>query len=795
MTRHSKCIDPPSIRWTGLALIVSGLPAFAAAQSVSGLVLQTDGAPVIGVVVEALDTADRVQARALSGDRGAYAITGLSPGTVRLRARRIGYQPQTSESFTVARDEHRQFDIRLSQLPVILQTVRVSQQAPCSGRRPSTSDAVEAWEQARTALTASTIGAEATAQVDLAEFERTLTPQEKLIAERWQLRSVATLRPWSSVSTEALQATGYIVVDRSDSVVFRAPDAEVLASEEFRRDHCFQILTSDSAAGLEIAFEPTNNRRRIPELAGSLVLDPATLELRHLEYRYVNTDRIPGAQYAHARLEFRRAPSGAWIVNRWHLRMPVMERRTAVVSSGFRARTSTTPTLTSLLEVGGDVLAWRRGRDTLWAADAVTLSGRVVDSTTQRPIELARIGLAGHSTTATTDGRGVFSLTGIRPGVHRVEVRTPSLDSIHAVHEVHVLLPAVSTPLLLKVPSGRSLRTRVCGADHSRADDHTEGVVTGAVMGDWPIDDLRTVEVNAEWFDASRKHNISRAMAASADGAFRVCNLPLHVPIRMVARDSLGRSEAHTVTLSAASPVARIALLLKRSAIATASLVGTVVDSSGIALSGATITLPDVERDVRTNERGEFTLSRVAPGVHRVEVRRIGSVSHDTIVRVAAGDTMRLTIRLAKAVVLGEVETKADAHRTGDFEDNRRIGLGHFFTADEIAKLQPSTMADLLSATPGLRVVRPSAGPPYVVSSRPPRSLQGRPCGATRAADVYIDNVRIYAGRAYEQPFNINLLDPRTIAAIEYYAGPAQTPARYQNLDTVCGVLVIWLKR
>jgi hypothetical protein len=42
---------------------------------------------------------------------------------------------------------------------------------------------------------------------------------------------------------------------------------------------------------------------------------------------------------------------------------------------------------------------------------------------------------------------------------------------------------------------------------------------------------------------------------------------------------------------------------------------------------------------------------------------------------------------------------------------------------------------------------------------------------------------------------NLNELIVMQIEAIEYYAGPADTPAKYNNLGANCGVLVVHTRR
>jgi hypothetical protein len=62
-------------------------------------------------------------------------------------------------------------------------------------------------------------------------------------------------------------------------------------------------------------------------------------------------------------------------------------------------------------------------------------------------------------------------------------------------------------------------------------------------------------------------------------------------------------------------------------------------------------------------------------------------------------------------------------------------------------------------------------------------------------AQVYLDRHFVYHGRPAEPLFDINSIPPDRIEAIEYYASPAQTPAMYTQLNSTCGVVVIWTRR
>lgn len=52
----------------------------------------------------------------------------------------------------------------------------------------------------------------------------------------------------------------------------------------------------------------------------------------------------------------------------------------------------------------------------------------------------------------------------------------------------------------------------------------------------------------------------------------------------------------------------------------------------------------------------------------------------------------------------------------------------------------------------------------------------------------------MYGGTG-EMLFDVNTLQASQVEAVEYYAGAAQTPARYAGLGAHRGVMVIWTRR
>ncbi|MDH5235778.1 MAG: hypothetical protein OEW77_12545, partial [Gemmatimonadota bacterium] len=84
----------------------------------------------------------------------------------------------------------------------------------------------------------------------------------------------------------------------------------------------------------------------------------------------------------------------------------------------------------------------------------------------------------------------------------------------------------------------------------------------------------------------------------------------------------------------------------------------------------------------------------------------------------------------------------------------------------------------------------PPGGSVYVPSTAEKR--QGVACACY--AQVYRDGVLQNPG-APAEPFDVNRIPPEEIEAIEWYASPAETPARYAGLNSACGVYVIHSRR
>ena len=170
-------------------------------------------------------------------------------------------------------------------------------------------------------------------------------------------------------------------------------------------------------------------------------------------------------------------------------------------------------------------------------------------------------------------------------------------------------------------------------------------------------------------------------------------------------------------------------------------------------------------------------------------VRRLGYTPFDTTLVIRAGAILDQRHVLERVTTLAEVNTTAARAWAREFDEHRRIGLGQFLTREELAKRESQRLGDIVSMMRGARMLRSGQTNTYL--SSPVTTSLLRPC----YAHVWLDGMPMYLGRPGEPLYNLNELIVMQIEAIEYYAGPADTPAKYNNLGANCGVLVVHTRR
>jgi hypothetical protein len=426
------------------AVLAAVAPRAIAAQGVRGTVVHADSAtPAPGIIVQLLDSSGVVVARTLSGPRGDFALRTARRGAHRLRALRIGFRPTLGPVLALG-DTVADVRLVLTGAAVALPAIAVRERSPCRTRPDSGELVARVWDEARKALTAAILTAEARRfDVTLLRYERTLDSLAR-VTEGLRVTTGRTLttRPFASIGADSLRRVGYLEIGRFERTYF-APDAEVLLSDAFAADHCMQIAGGDSAT-IALAFEPVTDRRSRDgartDIAGVLRIDRRSAELREIEYRYVGLPEPEGEAIAGGHVEFLRVEEGAWFVSRWRIRMPLLEeavRRELVdrTPAGIRSGRMTSRRVIRVANVhdeGGEITRIALDGRALFERTGRTLEGSVTDGDAGRPVPGARVTLAGTTYRATADSAGRFAIADVLAAEYRVLATTPLLDSIGA---------------------------------------------------------------------------------------------------------------------------------------------------------------------------------------------------------------------------------------------------------------------------------------------------------------------------------------------------------------------------
>ena len=196
------------------------------------------------------------------------------------------------------------------------------------------------------------------------------------------IRSEYVRQPWLALAPDVLRRVGYVTTDAAGMTTYNAPGLDMLLSDGFVQDHCFHLRAESGRVGM--VFEPIPERRRTPEIRGTLWLDRASTQLTALEYRYTN---IPSEQADEARgdMSFARMKNGAWAISGWSIRMPALE-----VPQGPQATRNPIPRVAEIHVTGGELALARIGTDTIWTRPPLTLAGTIVDSVSDKSIANAR---------------------------------------------------------------------------------------------------------------------------------------------------------------------------------------------------------------------------------------------------------------------------------------------------------------------------------------------------------------------------------------------------------------------
>ena len=415
---------------TILVALTVASTAPASPQTVRGTVIDTlSGIPVGNGFVVLIDAKGAEVGRTLNRTDGHFSLRAPSPGVYRIRSERIGYRLWESEPFTLAAQAAIDVVLRITSLPAQLDAIEVRATTTC--RDPSGNvDTGALWEEARKALAAASWAANKGGYLHLLHTfrrrwngRRTRIEWEKIGSEPGSARL-----PFEALRPDSLATAGY-VIPRGASWDWYAPDANVLLDQTFHATHCFNAVRGrDEFVGmLGLEFEPVPDRK-VSDVKGTLWIDEESSELRSVEYQYTNTpgsvrdDRIGGS------ILFQALPTGAWIVERWVIRLGEAEVQPSLVRDRDQQRTRVR--VGAFLDEGGQVIGLYDfdGSVLYQSPETVEIYGTVFDSIRGIPLRDERVWIVGTGYETFTGDNGQYVIHAILDGEH--ELTSDRLDSL-----------------------------------------------------------------------------------------------------------------------------------------------------------------------------------------------------------------------------------------------------------------------------------------------------------------------------------------------------------------------------
>jgi hypothetical protein len=507
----------------------------ASAQRIQGTVRDGTGAPVAGALVELL-RGDVHVSRALADEAGRYRLVVPQPGRYGVRVLRIGFRTTQATEIEIPARGTLAHDVLAPMIPVHLDDVQIRADKQCVVRPEDGLQAAALWEEARKALYATELVQQTEGyRARMQHYERGYDRRGQRVSFEnvWEEEATIRQNPFTAIDADELSAEGYIRVDSSgvnSSTIYYAPDAHVLVGEPFIETHCFRVdereRGDEGLIGLE--FEPVANRD-LPDVQGTLWLDRRTSELRSLDYRYTSLPRGAARDRSGGRLEFRRLPSGAWIVQSWWIRMPVFVTvnrpgRDAAVPGGILVRQDTrTRMLSAFRERGAEVVTAVAVAERVPVA---AIGGTVLDHTRAEPLSGAEVRAVEAGRVGRTNESGAFRIDSLPDGRHTLLFSHPRVDSLGLTIAPYTAVARVGelTVAHLGIPARAATEASAC-SDSVTVDGL--GVVAGGVLDSDTYRPIAGVDVVLIYEPTPGGDDATSTQAQTdSSGNFRFCGVP-----------------------------------------------------------------------------------------------------------------------------------------------------------------------------------------------------------------------------------------------------------------------------
>jgi Carboxypeptidase regulatory-like domain len=821
--RVSRC---PGVGLTAIALLVASFSAVSA-QSIDVTVTHGEtGGPLQGAFVSVLAADSAVLFSGLTDASGRVGFRLATVGTIQVKAGMIGHAPQVTAAVTLHAGESHPIRLVLPVLAVDLAEIRVEADDLCRLRPDAAMQISSVWESARTALGIQTWAEQhAIHRLNVSTWERDLDSSGGTVErETRRSRTRLTRTPFRSLPPEDLLRSGFARSREGGDTEWFAPDAALLLSDEFLNTHCFRLTRSAEQPGsIGLAFSPV--RSEPTDIEGTLWLDEQSGYLQHLDYRYTSPPLAEARGLAHGHVDFEALPSGAWIIRRWWIRVPILARDLARArggDSGIR--------LIAIREVGGEVTGTSAlARAGFLEPERGSLGGLVWDSVGSAPLHGARVQLAGTDYAATSGADGRFILRDLPAGAFRATFTHPKLDSLAIVAAAveAEIVPGRTADVVLAIPSLATILLSTCETTSAQTEARPVAAVSGVVADAGLGEPIPGATVRVEWqeVERTRPRIVARnrwfEVRTDAHGRYTACGIPVDEDVTIRAVMLTYASEpaqvrfaepAHrpvdlTIALphgaSASEPRANVS----GSERSTQGIQGELIDvASGEPVRHADVVLRSATDgailSTTTDAQGVFRLQPPLAGRYIVEARALGyrPLAPDSI-DLARGRLAIVEIRMVPDAlelqpVFVTTERRVMHLETEGFYRRRSEGLGVFMTPEIVDRRKPRWTSDLLFGVPGTNVAESTAaGTGRAVYFRSGIRGDGRTvCWPM----IYVNRQLVSTGglSADAEPTAIDaLVAAADIAALEVYRSPAEVPPAFNGPNAGCGVIVLWTRR
>ncbi len=454
------------------------------------------------------------------------------------------------------------------------------------------------------------------------------------------------------------------------------------------------------------------------------------------------------------------------------------------------------------------------------------VEGIAFDSTSGFPLSNARVVMVRaddplRSRSTQSDARGRFAFDSVVPASYLVGAYHARLDTL-ALRQLSsevAVAPGKRVRLSLVTPSPKQFVQQLCG---DAVDVEYTGVVhgrirdaaTGAVFG--------AASLRVEWLDLDVVPNekdvvqrrLQRAVIqTSPTGEYIACGVPSGGTVRLTALHGTQRSGTIDVEVPS-SGVTRMDLAVGHGTATQIHVVGDSIlgelesnDSkgdtttvlrgpgrlttmarteTGAPIANARVSVSGTGVGALTDTTGRAVLSGLPTGSYMVDVRALGYDNVRAPLEIRPNDTPTFEPPMRRVTALSRVDVRAvRAAALGpnmvEFEQRRRSGFGTYRGPDDIERIRPFELSDVIRTMSGVRTIPSRNGTLYYMR----KNGTGELC----QPEVFIDRMRV-TSFINEESLDA-FVQANTLQAVETYSSLAPLPSAFMSY-TECGTIVIW---